>query len=110
VSLPEDLESYLRSAKRCSKCQGPFFDAYFACWSAWDNIFWKVPLLSISCSRRCARAIPDLMFADGEPVPTPPRPTYPYSADDDYYNYDGYDGRDDDYDDDYEEELLRDLL
>jgi hypothetical protein len=108
VSLPEDLESYLRSAKRCSKCQGPFFDAYFACWSAWDNIFWKVPLLSISCSRRCARAIPDLMFADGEPVPTPPPPTYRYSANDD--DDAGYDGRDDDYYDDYEEELLRDLL
>jgi hypothetical protein len=86
----------------------PFFDAYFACWSAWDNVFWKVPLLSISCSRQCARAIPNLMVADGEPVPPP---TYQYSAyDDNGYDDDyGYDDDDDRYDD-CEEELLRDLL
>lgn len=85
ATLPTDLESFLHSAKRCSQCQGPFFDQYFACWSSLDSYSWRVPLLSISCSRKCAKLIPYLMVADGQALPPPSPPRYYSDDDSDWY-------------------------
>lgn len=63
----------------------PFFDQYFACWSSLESYYWRVPLLSTSCSRKCARLIPNLMVADGQALPPPSPPRYHSDEDSDWY-------------------------
>lgn len=53
VLLPTTLRDYLRAAKQCSVCLGPYWDTVYATWSQGLT---TEPFLALSCSPTCIPA------------------------------------------------------